>query len=126
VAVFGNLNLGEIVILGLLGFFIFGPERLPKVAADAARVVRQLRDMARGATEELRSELGPDVEALHLAELRDLKDLHPRNFARSVLADDEPAVHAPTGAVASSPTPSFATWRPLERGEQPPFDREAT
>lgn len=40
---FGSLGGGEILVLILVGLIVFGPERLPTVARDAAKVLRQLR-----------------------------------------------------------------------------------
>ena len=44
---FSNLNWWEIMGLALLGLFIFGPERLPKVISEGVRMLRGLREMAR-------------------------------------------------------------------------------
>ncbi len=77
---FDNLNGWEIVVLILLGLFIFGPERLPKVIGDAMRMIRNLRDMARNATNDLSREIGTDVQ---------LEDLHPHTFIRKHLLSDE-------------------------------------
>jgi sec-independent protein translocase protein TatB len=79
--VFENLGFMEIISLVLLGLFIFGPERLPKVIGDAARFLRSARQMARNATTELQNELGTDI---------DITDLNPRTFVRKhLLSDDE-------------------------------------
>jgi sec-independent protein translocase protein TatB len=80
VGVFSNLNGWELVGLVLLGLFIFGPERLPKVIADGLRLLRGLRTMARNATNDLSRELGTDVS---------LEDLHPKTFIRKHLLSDE-------------------------------------
>jgi sec-independent protein translocase protein TatB len=83
---------------------------LPKIAADAGRLLRQLRQMATGATSQLRDELGPELADL------DLTALHPKRFvARHLLADDD-APGMPAARVAA----------PLALGERPPFDSEAT
>ena len=50
---FSNLNMWEIIALALIGLFIFGPERLPKVIGDGMRMLRGLRAMARNATDDL-------------------------------------------------------------------------
>ena len=77
---FANLNVWEIGALLLLALFIFGPERLPKAIADAVRVIRTVRDMARNATADLSKELGTDVR---------LEDLHPKTFIRKHLLSEE-------------------------------------
>jgi sec-independent protein translocase protein TatB len=78
--VFSNLNWWEIAVLALIGLFIFGPERLPKVISDAIRTIRSVRDMARNATNDLSRELGTDVK---------LEDLHPKTFIRKHLLSEE-------------------------------------
>jgi sec-independent protein translocase protein TatB len=100
-----------LVLLAVLGLVIFGPERLPKAASDAARMMRQLRDMARGAASDLRAELGPE-----LAEL-DLRGLHPRRFVEDALFGDGDESEAP------APRPATAA---LAAGELPPYDADAT
>jgi sec-independent protein translocase protein TatB len=76
-----NLNGWEVIVLALLGLFIFGPERLPKVIGDAVRMIRNLRDMARNATNDLSREIGTEVR---------LEDLHPKTFIRKhLLSEDE-------------------------------------
>ncbi len=82
---FGSLGGGEILVLILVGLIVFGPERLPTVARDAAKVLRQLRQMATAARDEINTELGPDVADL------DLRSLHPRTFVQKHLfgEDDE-------------------------------------
>lgn len=77
---FENLGWWEIALLALLGLFILGPERLPKVIGDAVRLLRTVRTMARNATRELREELGTDIE---------LEDLHPKTFVRKHLFSEE-------------------------------------
>jgi sec-independent protein translocase protein TatB len=106
----GNLGWEEILLLAVLGLIIFGPDRLPKAAADAARLLRQLRSMATGAANELRAELGPEMADL------DLRSLHPRRFVENALfGDDEPAA-------AASPAAQVA----LAANEPPPYDSDAT
>jgi sec-independent protein translocase protein TatB len=81
--VFDGVGWGEIVVLLLIGLFVFGPDRLPKAARDAARLLRQLRQMATGVRNDIRSELGPELADL------DLRTLHPKTFVRKHLLDDD-------------------------------------
>lgn len=104
----GNLGWEEVLVLAILGLIIFGPNRLPKAAADAARMLRELRSMARGAASDLKAELGPELADL------DLRGLHPRRFVEDVFRDDESAAPMQRRAV------------PLEAGERPPYDDDAT
>ena len=71
----------EFVVLAVAALFIFGPERLPDMARQAARGLRQLRGMAANARRELSRELGPEFEDL------DIRDLNPRSFVRKHVLD---------------------------------------
>jgi len=110
---FGDVGWGELIIVALIGLFVFGPERLPQVAADAGRMLRNLRKMAQSATADLKAELGPEMADL------DLASLHPRTFvARNLFGDDEQTVPTAVGRPAGGP--------PLGPGERPPYDVDAT
>jgi sec-independent protein translocase protein TatB len=109
--VFDHLGFGEVLVLVVAALFIFGPDRLPQVAAEAGRMLRELRRMSRSATSELRSELGPELADL------DLASLHPRTMVRRALLDDD---DEPGGHAGRSP------GRELRPGERPPYDPEAT
>jgi sec-independent protein translocase protein TatB len=110
---FHNLGWSELVVLGVLGLLIFGPDRLPKVASDAVRMLRELRTMARGAAADLKAELGPEMADL------DLASLHPRRIVGSILTDDADQVPAALpGAVGADAG--------LAPGEAPPYDLDAT
>jgi sec-independent protein translocase protein TatB len=80
--VFGleNLDGWKILVLVLLGIFIFGPEKLPKAISDGVRMLRNLRDMARNATSDLSRELGTDIQ---------LEDLNPKALIRKHLLSEE-------------------------------------
>nr|WP_066069645.1 Sec-independent protein translocase protein TatB [Frankia sp. EI5c] len=80
---FNGVGWGEVAVLLLIGLFVFGPDRLPKAARDAGRMLRQFRQMANGMRNDLRSELGPELADL------DLRDLHPKTFVRKHLFEDE-------------------------------------
>ncbi|ADP78805.1 Sec-independent protein translocase protein TatB [Pseudofrankia inefficax] len=80
---FNGLGWGEIAVLLVIGLFVFGPDKLPRVARDAGRLIRQLRQMATGVTNDLRAELGPEYADL------DIRDLHPKTFVRKALLEDD-------------------------------------
>jgi len=107
---FHNIGWLELVVLGVIGLIIFGPERLPRAASDAVRMLRELRTMARGAAADLKAELGPEMADL------DLASLHPRRIVGSILSEDEPVP-------AGMPPPEATTLAP---GETPPYDLDAT
>ncbi|MGH4012249.1 MAG: Sec-independent protein translocase protein TatB [Pseudonocardiaceae bacterium] len=137
-----NIGWGEALMLIVAGLFILGPERLPAAAAWLGRTVRQVREYATGAREQLRSELGPEFDELRqpLEELRGLRGFNSRGFSpsgfnpRSAITrhllddlDGEPfgSVIKPNGYAAPTglgiPVP-----RPLQPGERAPFDPDAT
>ncbi len=109
-----DIGIGEIMILAVLGLLIFGPERLPKAAADAGRLARQLREMASGAKRDLADSAGLDMSET-MESVRSIGDLHPRKLAASLFADDGPAEAKPAKAEADA---SPAT--------KPVFDPDAT
>lgn len=98
-----NLGWAEIAVLAVVAMLVFGPERLPKVAADAGRLIRELRRMAKGVSTDLKNEMGIDID--------EIRRLDPRRF----FDEDD----------ATSARPA-ATVPQLEQGERPPFDPDAT
>lgn len=110
-----DIGIGEILIIGVVALLIFGPERLPRAAADAARWIRQLKEMASGARKDLADSAGLDLS--DAAEtVRSLQDLHPRRLAANLLDDSpEPGSTKP----AAKPTPPPASGGPA-------YDPDAT
>lgn len=104
-----DIGIGELLVLGALGLLVFGPERLPKAAADAGRWARQLREMASGARRDLVDSAGLDMSETTEA-LRGLADLHPRRLATSLMSDDP--VATPTSANGAGPAANGAKPAP--------------
>ncbi len=137
---FESVGWGEIVVLIVAGLFILGPERLPSAAAWVGRSIRQVREYATGAREQLRGELGPEFDELRkpLEELRGLRSFNPRAAAARALFDDPPAEKpngfAPTNGkpdltkpTNGAPTPQIKPApAPLTKNERPPIDPDAT
>jgi sec-independent protein translocase protein TatB len=78
---FFDIGLGEVLGLAVLGMFLVGPERLPKVAGEAAKWVKKIRELANSATAELKENLGPGFEDLQP------KDLNPKTFVKKQISD---------------------------------------
>ena len=97
-AVFDSIGWGEILVLIVAGLFILGPERLPSAAAWVGRSVRQVKEYATGAREQLRGEFGSEFDELRkpLEELRSLRDLNPRTAVQRTLFEDDPPTPKPT------------------------------
>jgi sec-independent protein translocase protein TatB len=120
-------------VLIVAGLFILGPERLPSAAAWAGRAIRQVREYATGAREQLRGELGPEFDELRkpLDELRGLRNFNPRTAVARTLFDDEPP--KPNGYTPPKPDltkPNLTKPAPaperLAKNEVPPVDPDAT
>jgi len=83
-----DIGIGEIVILAVIGLLVFGPEKLPKAAADAARMLRNVRAMASNARQDLADSAGLDLgDAADT--VRGLADLHPKRLVCGIFAEDE-------------------------------------
>lgn len=78
---FFDIGAGEILGLAILAMFLVGPERLPKLASEAAKIVKKIRVISQNATVELRKNLGPGFENLQPA------DLNPKTFLKKQLTD---------------------------------------
>jgi sec-independent protein translocase protein TatB len=77
---FSSIGWPEIMVIVLIGLFIFGPDKVPQLISDAVKVIRQLRRMATNATSDLSRELGTDIS---------IEDLNPKTFVRKHLLSDE-------------------------------------
>ena len=145
-----DLNFTKLLVLGVIALVVFGPDRLPGIAEQAGRALRELRRLADGAKAELQENLGPELSQF------DLADLNPRRFVRKHLADEltgdgvllnafsdvRTAVTggaatggaatggAATGGAANGGGTAAASWpAPVVAqapGESPPYDAEAT
>ena len=69
-----NIGAGEFLTLALLALVLIGPDKLPTVAVDAARLLKKVRRLAQSATAELRENMGPGFEDLQV------EDLHPKKL----------------------------------------------
>lgn len=132
-----NIGPLELLVLAVVGLIVLGPDKLPGLARDAARMLRTLRDLAQGARTQLRDELGPEFADMDLRSLDpraaisravlgdeadriDLRKLNPKTYLQDALlgSDDPP----PSDSVSlSKPAP-----QPLSSGERAPYDSDAT
>jgi sec-independent protein translocase protein TatB len=126
-----DLSIWKLIVLGVIALIVFGPDRLPQLARDAGRTLRQLREMAQSARTELKAELGDTVGDF------DFSDLNPRTFVRKHLLDDldsdlaspgpgRETAGATTGTTTAGggPSPAPAAFGPLT--EPAPYDLDAT
>ena len=107
-----GIGLPELMVILLVAVVVFGPERLPDLARQAGRFVRQVRNLAHSAQSQLREELGPEYADLKLT------DLDPRQAIRKHILEameDDPLDEEP-----------LASYDVLGQDERPPYDHEAT
>jgi sec-independent protein translocase protein TatB len=82
-----DFGFGEMIGLVVLALILVGPERMPRVASDLAKMIRKVRTMTNTATAEIRENLGPGFEDLKPA------DLNPKTFIKrhvtSVLNEED-------------------------------------
>ena len=72
-----DLSLPKLLVLAVIALVIFGPDELPKIASQVGRALRDLRQIAEGAMNDLRDELGPEFADF------EIEDLNPRGSCRS-------------------------------------------
>ncbi|MFC7343185.1 Sec-independent protein translocase protein TatB [Saccharopolyspora griseoalba] len=131
---FDSVGWPEILVLALVGLFVLGPERLPEGAAWLGKAVRQVRDYASGAREQLRSEMGDEFDQLQkpLNDLRSVRNFNPKTAVTKHLFEGENPLDDLSGNGSSSngsgsaPAAKPAESKPLSPGERPPYDEDAT
>ena len=97
-----DVGIGEIAILAVIGLRIFGPEKLPRAAADAARMLRNVRAMATTARQDLVDSAGIDINETKKT-LQDFRQYHPRNLMGDLLSDDDDAGKKPVKPTDNAP-----------------------
>lgn len=122
-----DLSFTKILVLGVIGLVIFGPDQLPRIAAQAGRALRDLRRLADKARTDLSASLGPEFADF------DLRDLNPKAFVRKHLLDDIDDDLRQWRESAGSRSFADSVNSYLDRvesmllpGEVPPYDTEAT
>jgi len=111
-----DVGLGEIAVILVVALVVVGPDKLPDLARQAARILQQVRRLANNARDDLRQELGPEYADL------ELRDLDPRVMVRKHILE---AMEEEQEAAGERP-PARQVPARLPAGERPPFDPEAT
>ena len=126
--VFG-INGPEFFLLLIIGVLVIGPSRLPEYTQKLANLVKELRRMATGAREQIKEEVGIDIDDVDWKKY-DPRQYDPRRIIKeALLEDDTKPVSAPAMAAAGAVSSVTAAPRIIERlaeGEPAPFDSEAT
>ena len=104
----------EIVLIGIVGVLVFGPDKLPEFARQAAQFTRNLRRMAQDAKTDLTREFDSAIGGGFTD--ASWRDLDPREVVRRTILEDS----EPSRPVQRRPQ------RELQPGERPPVDPDAT
>lgn len=146
-----DISWADFLVLIVAGLFILGPERLPGAARWLGKTVRQVREYATGARDQLQAELGPEFEEFRkpLQDLSKLRNFDPKRVVTQHLLDatggydprEDLRINGSTGTnganganglkpngysgVTNQPSVQ-PQQRPLSPGERPPFDPDAT
>jgi sec-independent protein translocase protein TatB len=118
--IFG-LSFDKILIIGIIAVVVIGPQRLPAAAARLAQLVRTVRQMADGARDRLKDEMGPEFDDVDWKKL-DPRQYDPRRIIREALLDDGDDDDAPpvVRPVVKPVSQQMADGAPA------PYDEEAT
>ena len=132
-----GINGPEFILLLIIGVLVIGPQRLPEYTQKLANLVKELRRMASGAREQIKEEVGIDIDDVDWKKY-DPRQYDPRRIIKEALLDDDTkpvsagapaAVAAVSGAAAVADTAPRRPDRGVQRlapGETAPFDTEAT
>ena len=134
-----GINGPEFIVLLIIGVLIIGPSRLPEYTQKLANLVKELRRMASGAREQIKEEVGIDIDDVDWKKY-DPRQYDPRRIIKDALFEDDtkpvsagaPAAGAAAAAAtvaSAAPARAQAPSRVIERlapGEPAPFDTEAT
>jgi sec-independent protein translocase protein TatB len=124
-----GLTFEKLLIIGIIAVFLLGPEKLPHYAAQLGRLVRQLRDMANGAKDRMKDEMGPEFDDVDWKKL-DPRQYDPRRIIREALIE-EPMKGQSAVVAGAGPNPDSA-YQQRKRAREgaltgpAPFDSEAT
>jgi sec-independent protein translocase protein TatB len=123
-----DIGFFEFVALAVIALLVFGPDRLPKVTAQATHWLRQIREQAQSARQQLTDSIDIDQSML-----KDITDLHPRNIARNVMepideakAIGSDAISGVNGAVPPKQVAPPTPQSPSAGGSAVSFDPDAT
>jgi sec-independent protein translocase protein TatB len=109
-----DLSIPKLLVLAVIALVVFGPNELPKIAAQAGRTLRDLRQIAEGAMNDLRDGLGPELTGF------EVEDLNPKRLAHKHLFGD---LNADQAAQQQQPA---ANGTPLTPGGHPHSCPEVT
>ncbi|QCB96861.1 Sec-independent protein translocase TatB [Arthrobacter sp. PAMC25564] len=129
-----GINGPEFLLLLIIGLLVIGPSRLPEYTQKLANIVKEVRRMAAGAREQIKEEVGIDIDDVDWKKY-DPRQYDPRRIIKEALLDDDTkpvSAGAPAAVATVAAAAAAADHRParvvvrLPEGEPAPFDSEAT
>ena len=140
-----DIGPGEFLVIAVVGLLIVGPDRLPKMFAEAVKWLRYLREQAAGARREIvaAADIDPSITDELRKSVSDIAELHPKRLMGSILSDDAvtsapvppppppPVPQAPVNSFGASATSTSFAPRPADAPVAPAqapaaFDPDAT
>jgi sec-independent protein translocase protein TatB len=112
-----DLSIPKLLVLAVIALVVFGPNELPKIAAQAGRVLRDLRQIAEGAKNDLQDGLGPEFADF------EIEDLNPKRLVQKHLFGD---LNADQAAQQQPARQAAANGTPLTPGEHSPPGPDVT
>lgn len=76
-----GIGFEKLLTLAILAAVLIGPDKLPKVAVDAARIIQRIRGFSKEAMTEFKSQLGPEFANM------DIADLNPKTLINKHIED---------------------------------------
>ncbi|SDK75008.1 twin-arginine translocase TatA/TatE family subunit [Arthrobacter sp. ok362] len=129
-----GINGPEFLLLLIIGLLVIGPSRLPEYTQKLANIVKEVRRMASGAREQIKEEVGIDIDEVDWKKY-DPRQYDPRRIIKEALLEDDTkpvGTGAPVAVSTAAAATAVAGHRParvierLSEGEPAPFDSEAT
>lgn len=123
-----DIGVGELLVLLIVALLVFGPERLPTMAKQAASFVRDLRAMVANARRDISDSVGDlGIDAKDLKTLSDLRN--PKSFVREKVLDGVDLGLDdidPDDTRGSRRPRTNGSASPATNGAPPPFDPDTT
>ena len=112
---FANVGMAEVLVIVIVGLVVLGPERLPEAARWLASTIRQVKEFAGKAQQQLKDDFGTDLEEFRepLQQINQLRGVSPRALVTKHLLDGDDSLFtnpfdaaAPAGRADSAAPPS--------------------
>ncbi|MCW2605232.1 MAG: sec-independent translocation protein [Pseudonocardiales bacterium] len=131
-----NIGPAEMAVLAIIAVVVFGPDRLPSLAKQAAQMLRTVREMSSNARKQL-SELSPGLDEslrdLDLGQLGGGAKFNARTaLQKMIFEDDEPTPSKPvpaplaTDSLPSTQEPAVTMEKAERAGPTVPMEKPAS